>query len=152
MYLIFIQARWKRMEEDVYVEEPSHKLYRNRKLLCKIFNRFANLRISLIFQNYLFEWAHMQFQSYYLLFQSGHLKKNYSTIHYLLTFKMCIFNDISCSILSGWVGDEDRPIDEEDYLLACENLQKVDIIVITEWLNNNDHLEMLDKIFAGSLL
>jgi hypothetical protein len=50
-------------------------------------------------------------------------------------------------ILSGWIGPE--PINEKDYEIAISSLHKIDVILISEWMNSITQIEVIDILFPS---
>jgi hypothetical protein len=50
-------------------------------------------------------------------------------------------------ILSEWTGPE--PVNEKDYEIAKTNLQKMDVVLITEWMNSITQIEVMDMLFPS---
>ena len=48
--------------------------------------------------------------------------------------------------LSGWIGPD--PISEKDYLIAIDNLNKFDIIYVTEWMNLEGQVKAMNSVFS----
>ena len=48
--------------------------------------------------------------------------------------------------LSGWTGPD--PVNEKDYLIAIENLNKFDVIYVTEWMNLEGQIKAMNSIFS----